>query len=471
MTANDSRPHILLIISRGEAVRNFLYSDTLKILHEKARLTLLSVLDDERFTNRFAPLVDEIIPLKQFSEKKFLKFFRTLVHDAHFRWLWSGVAKNRWETDDYAARSSVQKSLKRLLTKIVVFPIANRPALKILTKLERWLSFVLRPTRQFDEIFKTRKPDLVFNCSHIHGPAGELPAKVARKLGIPTAGFIFSWDNLTSRSRIFVPYDYFFVWNDNMRNELLKFYDDIPPERVFVTGTPQFDFHFKPEYSLSREALADRIGFDADRPFILYTTGVDRHFPEEYKHVRKIISILEELKLDPKPQLVVRIYVKGTSPEMVELSKQGQKDVFWPAVAWDRKWFTPLYEDLEIYTSLIHHACLSINAASTVSLEFIMHDKPVINIGFDPPGSSLPHHLRWSRHINFDHYRHVAASGAVAVAESVSELKQMITEALTNPGKQSAKRAEFTKRFFGSYLDGHAAERIADRLIILASGD
>ncbi len=63
-------------------------------------------------------------------------------------------------------------------------------------------------------------------------------------MGIPTAGFIFSWDNLTSRSRIFVPYDDYLVWTDRVR-DLLRLYREVPPTRIYVTGTPQFDFHFK----------------------------------------------------------------------------------------------------------------------------------------------------------------------------------------------------------------------------------
>ena len=46
------KPHILIIIARGEAVRNFLYSETLPALREKARVTLLSALNDEAFLAR-----------------------------------------------------------------------------------------------------------------------------------------------------------------------------------------------------------------------------------------------------------------------------------------------------------------------------------------------------------------------------------------------------------------------------------
>lgn len=50
----SKKPHIVLIIPRGEAVRNFLYSDTLRILSENASVTLLSVIHDDAFVARWA---------------------------------------------------------------------------------------------------------------------------------------------------------------------------------------------------------------------------------------------------------------------------------------------------------------------------------------------------------------------------------------------------------------------------------
>lgn len=142
------------------------------------------------------------------------------------------------------------KGLARLL--------AHRPALELGTRLDGWLSWSLRPTRDFERVFARIRPDLVFNCSHIHGEQADLPLRIARALGIPTAAFIFSWDNLSSRGRLFVPYDYYLLWNEDMRRHLLRLYPKTDPARILVTGTPQFDFHFQPENHWSREKPAGR---------------------------------------------------------------------------------------------------------------------------------------------------------------------------------------------------------------------
>lgn len=465
---SSTKPHIVLIVPRGEAVRNFLYSDTLPLLHAQARVTLLSVVDDERFMARFRPYTEQIVPLREYQERRPVTALRHMLHEAHFRWLWSKVAQNVWEIRAHIAQTTYQK-LRWFYFRLWAYALANRPTLEALTELERYLTWRLRPTDDFVALFEHLKPDLVFNCSHIHGPAGELPVKIAHRMGIPTAGFIFSWDNLTSRSRIFVPYDHYFVWHEKMKRQLLGIYPRLNPGRVYVTGTPQFDFHFKPEYQLSREVLAHKIGFDPSRPYIFYTAGIDKHFPEEHRHVEFIANFIQEAELNPRPQLVVRTYVKGTSPEMKALAARQLPDVIFPSVQWDEKWFIPAYEDLAIYTSCLRHAAMGINPASTVSLELMMFDKPVMNIGFDPLGSQIPYAHRWQRHIDFDHYRSVADSGGVMVAYSTNEMRRFITLGIQQPELGSEARRVFLTHTFGNTLDGQGGHRVAYQLIQIAN--
>jgi hypothetical protein len=460
------KPRIVLLIARGEAVRNFLYSDTLPALDENARVTLLSVIHDEPFCARFSPYVNEIIPLREYPEPHALGWLQHVIWHAHYRWQWSKKAQNKWEILDYQANTPAAKVRFRVW-KALMRSLAFRPMLEALTALYDWAGWIKKPTDEFERLFRALKPDLVFNTAHIHAPAADLPMRVAKHMGIPTAAFIFSWDNLTSRSRITVPYDYYLVWHKYMHDELLSIYPVINPKHVFITGTPQFDFHFKPKFWMSREELCACLGIDPRRPFVLYTTGKDNDFPEEHRHVEAVIQILCKLDLHHRPQLVVRTYIKGTSPEMMALAARNIPGVVFPPILWEKDWFMPKYEDLAIYTSLLRHAGLVINAASTVSLEAMMHDKPVVNLGFDPPGSRLPHPLRWIRHIEYEHYRPVAQSGGVAVAYSLEDLRAMIFQGLTAPEADSQKRLAFVGQMFGSTLDGKSGCRVAETLMAL----
>ena len=267
------------------------------------------------------------------------------------------------------------------------------------------------------------------------------------------------------------PYDYWFVWNQHMRGQLLGFYPEVRPGSVFVTGTPQFDFHFNPKYRLSREEVCRKIGIDPARPFILYTSGIYNHFFEEHKHLQSIIRHLQSIDVHPRPQLVVRNYAKGTSDELKEMARGSYQDVVFPPVTWDEKWWMPLHEDLYLYSSLVEHAHMSINAASTVTLEFMMKDKPVINLDFDPPGSHLKYCQGYQRHIRFDHFWPVAQSGGTMVTRSEGEMREALIRGLTQPKADSAARMRFVQDFFGDTLDGRSGFRVAERLVDLARRD
>ena len=463
-----SPPLIVLVVPRGEAVRNFVYSDTLRLVSERARVVLLSVVTNEHILAKARPWVEDIIPIEEHPAHPLAAYLRTLIENAHDRWLWSKVAQNNWELRNRRAKHE-GKQVQRLFVKATSRLLGNNLCLHPLTSLEQSLQWRLRTTRKYDELFARLKPDLVFNGSHIHGAAGELPLRVAKRMEIPTAGFIFSWDNLTSRSRVMVPYDYWLVWNEGMKRQLLSIYPRIQESNVFVTGTPQMDFHFRPELVMPREELAQRIGVDPQRPFILYTTGIDKHFPKEHLHVELVIRLLKELDLPVRPQLVVRNYIKGTSPELREMAERKIEDVVFPPMLWDMAWATPRPEDSELYCSLVRHAAMSINAASTVTLEFMLMDKPVINLDFDPVGSNLAPCDGFKRHIRFDHFWPVAQSGGTFLAQSKEDMARMITEGLTNPAVGSEDRRRFIQAAFNGTLDGGCGRRVAETLLRLAN--
>jgi hypothetical protein len=461
------KKHIVLIVPRGEAVRNFLYSDTIKVLSANADVTVLSVVDDPEFLKQFREYTKEIIKLEEYKEHRFINFLRALIHDSHFFWLKSYVGLNYFERNKKKAKQTghiVKYNIRHLLFRFCANPLL----LRWLTKLENELTWMLRPNNYFVDLFKRLKPDLVFNTSHIHGIAGELPSRIAHKMGIPLAGFVFSWDNLTSRSRIMVPYDYYFVWTDEIKEEMKRIYPFVSQDRVFPCGTPQFDYHFKDEFYLTREELAKKIGIDPSRPYILYTTGIARHWPEEHLAVRKVIELMQKLDLPQKPQLVVRAYAKGTSKEMFDIRDENIPGVHFPPVEWDEVLFTPSYNDLSIYSSMLKHAALGINGASTVTLELYIFGKPVINLAYDPTGSNIDYLMRYYRNFLFDHFKKVMESNGSATAYSDEDLEKYIAEAFAEPEKRLANQKAFISKMFGSTLDGKSGQRIAEVLIDLA---
>ena len=105
-----SRPHIVLVVARGEAVRNFLYSDTLPVLAESARVTLLSLVDHGEVVESVRPYVENIIPLRQYRENPLVVYFRQVLHTAHYRWLWSEAVKYYWGRHDARVKGNLKET-------------------------------------------------------------------------------------------------------------------------------------------------------------------------------------------------------------------------------------------------------------------------------------------------------------------------------------------------------------------------
>ena len=456
---------VVFVFPRGEAIRNFAYAGALDALHRECGCAILSVKPNEEIWQHLARRSNDVRVLEEFHERYPVRILRDLLDVAHGRWLWSQAAQERWRLRDREAVTSGQK-LKRFGKKVAAQPFANRAGLNFLSGTERTASRAFSPTDYYSNLYRQWRPSLVFNASHVHSRNAIQAVQAAQWLGIPTATFIFSWDNLTSQGRVLPAYDYYLVWNEPIKQQLLQIYRSVRPEQVFVTGTPQFDSHFRPEFFWNREEFCRRASADPARPIVLYATGMPNHMPGEEHIVEQIADMLAEMKQFGPPQLLVRVYAKDRSGRFEPL-KRRRPDILFPDVPWEPNWLTPMPEDLPLWTNTLRHSALSINVASTVSLESCMFDKPVINVGYNPP--NVPENeLSYARYYRFDHYAPVVASGAVRVADSPATMRDSIREALQNPSADSAKRKNLLEKMFGTTLDGLCGQRAADLLIDLS---
>jgi len=468
------KPHIVIIAPRGEVIRNFFYSDTLDVLSRNARVTVLSIVADDALVAFLGNRVERVIHLEDVTrrESRLIHILRYTRMMAYWRSVWSITHQNRWAEHEHRASGSARTRIRHAIATSIYRMFANQRGLDVIRRIERALSFWLRPTNTFIDLFREIKPDLVFCGSHIHGESAYHPVQAANHLGIPTAAFVFSWDNLTSQGPIIPQYDHLMVWHSRMRDDLLRIYPQIPSSQVYVTGTPQFDFYFDSRFFWSKEDFCQRMGISPERPIVLYTTAFPTVFPEEDKHLDALIALLEEYPAAQRPQLLVRVYAKDTQGtfDRHKVQYADSLDVFFPPVKWNAQWYTPLYDDLYDFTNMVRHCDLGINGASTVSLELAMHGKPVINLGFDPPGSNLPHVQRWMRHLEFDHYHPIAKSGAVMVARSLDDLRTFVRRGLEQPTADQPAQQTLIAHFFEDKLDGQSGRRAAEILLKIVEG-
>lgn len=459
--------HIVVILPRGEAIRNMVQAGTLEAVTAKATVTVLSVVADQSSFDDLRARYPRVLPLVENRERYPVRILRELLDMAHGRKLWSVAARERWRLRDAEAISASER-LKRWGKKSLVMSFANDRGLRTLSWCERRASKLFTGDGTYTRLFREIRPTLIFNGSHVHSRVAIQAVQAAQWLGIPTAAFIFSWDNLTSQGRILPSYDFYLVWNEDLKRQLLEIYPDARPERVFVTGTPQFDPHFDRAQYWTRGEFCARIGADSGRPIVLYTTGMPGHMPGEPLIVEQIAGLLLEMKDLGPPQLVVRVYPKDRTGRFDELRAR-RPDILFPQALWIEGWLTPTEDDNRMLTNTLRHVEAGINIASTISLELCMFDKPVINVAYDPPGMSV--RVPYARYYEYDHYRPLVESGAIQLASTPAEMKTLIHEALTNPSGRRRERRALIDGMFGDTLDGRSHERVAEVLWAIASSD
>jgi hypothetical protein len=457
-----NRKKIVLILPRGEAIRNFVLSGTAALLRQQAYVVIISVFPNKEIELILKQNSDELHELIQTPPPPAMDYFWDWIDIVHGWWIWSGAAKLRWQLRDSEA-DSIPKKLKRNIQKIFAYPFKSRRGVELLTNVAASYAQDIYPDKYYRDLFKKIKPDLVFNGSHIHSRIARPAIHAARKLNIKTATFLFSWDNLTSQGRIIPGYDFYMVWNNHVKNDLLNIYSSIKPENVAVVGTPQFDFHFDNKNFISREEYCKILGADPERPIILYSTGMLNLMPGEEVIVERIADICKSL--ERRPQLLVRVYPKETSGRFNTL-KEKRNDIIFPLINWEIKDLMPMPSDIKLFSNMLLHCDLGINVASTVSLELCMFNKPVINIGYNPPDIDIAP-KDYSLYYSWEHYKPVTDSGAVAIAWSEDQIPALIENALSNPEEDAGPRKRLIEEFFGPYLDGNAYKRIADYLLNL----
>jgi hypothetical protein len=133
---------------------------------------------------------------------------------------------------------------------------------------------------------------------------------------------------------------------------------------------------------------------------------------------------------------------------------------------------TPLPEDTQMLTNLTRYSDLNINVASTMTLDFAINDKPVVNIAWDvasPPPFGTP---LWDHHYQFEHYRPVVEFGAARFARSPDELAQHVNTYLDNPNLDREGRRRFVELEVGDTV-GRSGRRILEALeqIVMGNGN
>jgi len=455
-----------IVITDGVGYRNFVMSDFItEAVKEFDKIIIYSGLPESCYQN-FNNSKLEIKELAVFTEGKSTWAFRKWKEIAHLQKYKSFYGMS----DNLASGYPKSNSVRSLFVKSIYSftSLINSNSSILLAEKLQFSSFSKNKiTKKYIEILKKDKPSHLF-FTHQRPPylAPFLYAAIQSK--IPTSTFIFSWDNLASKGRMLGTFDKFLVWSNLMKEELLYFYPNVKNEEVQVVGTPQFEPYVLDKYKSSRENFLAKFGLDSTKKIICYSCADVSIGPNDPIVIKTIAEAIRNNEIDAQVQLLVR-----TSPAEDDSRFKAIRDEF-PEIIWNvPKWILtrenhqeswsqriPTDEDITDLRALLENADLSVNMCSTMSLDFMLLDKPVINTVFGNQQNGLYNDQRF---LNYNHYKKVIDGNAVTIAKSKQELIDQINQTFNNPNKRKTDRKAMIDLQIGKNLEG-TSERIAKTL-------
>lgn len=267
----------------------------------------------------------------------------------------------------------------------------------------------------------------------------------ARALGIPTLGYVNSWDNLTSKGTVHVLPDQFVVWNEPLAREAVDLHL-VPADIVRITGAPHLDHFFTMRPTATREEICAEMGCPPDRPYVTYLCSSRTLVNSETDVVTRLAAALAE-QHGPVPTLVVRPHPTNPAP-WAEYERPGV--VVYPRGG-DQ---ADSQESWQQYFNQLAHGQCVIGLNSTAFLEAAVAGRPCLTIVADE---------FWDSQGRTGHFRHLLAGDFLEVATSVPDAAQRIARVMEGADEKRTQRAEFVHQFLRPRgIDRPASEVVAD---------
>ncbi len=314
------------------------------------------------------------------------------------------------------------------------------------------------------QLFQELKPDLIltptagldFNDTPI--------LRAGKTCHIPTMTFVASWDNVFKMERMrqhnqnYELADYFAVWNQMNADHLHRAFPSIPQSHIRITGAPRFDFFHHHGQIPSREELLNHIGFTDTSKHLIHAATTEL-YPFSY-----ILKDLRTSTLSPQFNIYASVHPGGN---MDKHHYQAYDTI--TQYSFGRRAEAPLKEFLyfptfaQIYmhVALFKYSDILINQSSTVAIESMIADTPVINVKYGQPYDWW----KWRRSMVYrdfkQHYRYITDGGGTSLVHNRHQLLTAVQTYFTDRTFKSVERSTTAQKLL-TYTDGSASQRLLD---------
>jgi hypothetical protein len=299
-------------------------------------------------------------------------------------------------------------------------------------------------------------PDVVLVTPLIYFESTQVNwVRAARRLGIPTAFAVHSWDNLTTKGTLHEMPDQVLLWNDAQRDEAVAFHG-VAATRCVVTGATAFDHWFGLKPTRSRDEFVRELGLPPGRALLLYLCSSSFVAPNEATWVEQWLAAL---RAAPAAGVREAAVIVRPHPQTAAQWKEWQPPDGGVCV-FPRRGENPVSDAsrLHYFHSLMHSdAVVGLNTSGLIEAAIV--EKPVLLVSRQDGGKQR-------RTLHLAHLERGLMSVATSTEAHVEQLAGVLA------GRGGSRSREFVASFVRPLgLDQPAGVVMAQRIEQLAGRD
>jgi hypothetical protein len=364
--------HFGLFVYLGIELRNFIFSDLSSSLAEFSQVSVI--------THQTAEI------LKAELEKRKINLIK--IHDKRI------ISKSRRKLESYFL--STRRARLRLKGHEVfnLWKVSTSKRTKdyfigntLVYKLMQYLSFIDNKKYYYDnniaELIITNKiTDIIIQGYFT--PENMTIAITAKKLGCKVWVINWSWKDVFINEYIPFTPNGFFTWSENLKSLYQEFNSQIHPDIIKVIGNISYDrmFNYKPVKPVSY--YAKKYNFDSNLPIIIYTMVHPNIFGNEHLIVKEIADNLSK-------ECCNFVILMKPNPMDNDWSRFKKVEINNKLITLENLWYYDKESDFNMITEegqtewldLIYYSCANLSVASTVTIEYLIMRRPVLNVLFD----------------------------------------------------------------------------------------
>lgn len=343
------------------------------------------------------------------------------------------------------ASKTIKQKIKKSITQLIIKYYNSEKGLE---KLKGRINNFEQNTAYFKQCIETLKkeqPSFVF-CTNQRPLTAIAPIQAAKKLGIPTGTFIFSWDNLP-KATLVIETDFYFVWSEHMKQELQKYYPTIATNQILVTGTPQFENHFNFNFKKSKETFFQENDLETSRKYICYSGDDITTSPNDPYYLKDTAIAVRNLNTKGfNLGIIFRRCPVDFSNRFDKVIEEYSDVISVISPLWENVgngWDTvlPTKEDMVLQTNTVAHTEFVINLGSSMVFDYVAHNKSCAFINYNVSNSAF---TNWNveKIYKYIHFRSMPTKNAVVWLNTKEELESKIEMMLSDEAAEVVTNAK-----------------------------